>query len=41
MKKAEYEQLKLKVKKAYSKIGRIPSPALNNEYVAFTNEGTF
>ncbi len=39
MKKLEYEQLKLKAKKAYSKIGRIHSPALNDEYVAFTNKG--
>lgn len=39
MKKSEYGQLKLKAKKVYSKIGRIPSPALNNEYVAFTNIG--
>lgn len=39
MKKPEYEQLKLKTKKAYSKIGRIHSPALNDEYVAFTSKG--
>lgn len=39
MKKPEYEQLKLKAKKIYSKIGEIPSPAFNNEYVAFTNKG--
>lgn len=39
MKKPEYKQLKLKAKKDYSKIGRISSPALNNEYVAFTNKG--
>ncbi len=39
MKKTEYGQLKLKAKKNYSKIGRIPSPALNDEYVAFTNKG--
>lgn len=39
MKKPEYEQLKLKAKKVYSKIGRIASPALNDEYVAFTNIG--
>lgn len=39
MKKTEYEQLKLKAKKIYSKIGRISSPALNDEYVAFTNKG--
>lgn len=39
MEKPEYEQLKLKAKKTYSKIGRIHSPALNGEYVAFTNKG--
>ncbi len=39
MKKIEYKQLKLKAKKHYAKIGRIPSPALSNEYVAFTSKG--
>lgn len=34
-----YQQLKIKTKKLYSKIGRIPSPALSNEYVAFTSVG--
>ena len=34
-----YQLLKVKAKKLYSKIGRIPSPALNGEYVAFTNIG--
>ena len=39
MKEPKYEQLKLKAKKAYSKIGQIHSPALSGEYVAFTSKG--
>lgn len=35
----DYKQLKTKAKKLYSKIGRIPSPALSDEYVAFTSIG--
>lgn len=34
-----YEKTKQKAKRLYSKIGRIQSPALNNEYVAFTSDG--
>lgn len=34
-----YEQAKKEAKKIYSKIGRIPSPALNNECIAFTSKG--
>ena len=39
MKKSEYAQLKLKAKRVYSKIGRVHSPALSDEYVAFTSKG--
>lgn len=35
----DYQELKATAKKLYSKIGRIPSPALNGEYVAFTSKG--
>lgn len=34
-----YQQIKKATKKLYSKIGRVPSPALNNELVAFTSKG--
>lgn len=34
-----YQQSKTKAKKIYSKIGRIASPALNGEHVAFTSVG--
>src|SRR3990167_3052443 len=34
-----YEKSKKKAKKIYTRIGRIPSPALNGEYVAFTSAG--
>lgn len=37
--KLGYEKSKRKAKLIYSRIGRIPSPALNGEYVAFNNEG--
>ncbi len=35
----DYQKLKAIAKKLYSKIGRIPSPALSNEYVSFTSIG--
>lgn len=35
----DYQKLKTTAKKLYSKIGRIPSPALSGEYVAFTSVG--
>ncbi len=34
-----YEKSKQKAKALYSKIGRVQSPALNDEQVSFTNEG--
>lgn len=34
-----YKNAKTRAKAIYVKIGRVSSPALNNEYVAFTSEG--
>lgn len=34
-----YKKAKVNAKTIYSKIGRIPCPALDNEYIAFTNAG--
>lgn len=34
-----YEQSKVKAKQIYSKIGRVPSPALSGDYVVFNSTG--
>jgi len=34
-----YEKSKHKAKRIYAKIGRVPSPALGGELVAFTSAG--